>query len=82
MANLKVHGRGFTEVWRLVKIASPEVKTLSVAFAFLLVSSGITMSLPFSIGKIIDIATKSDGSVDMLFGLRHHNVSTSLWGAS
>ena len=60
---------GFTEVWRLVKIAKPEVKTLSVAFAFLLVSSGITMSLPFSIGKIIDIATKSDGSADMLFGL-------------
>ena len=60
---------GFGEVWRLVKIARPEVKTLGVAFAFLLVSSGITMSIPFSIGKILDIATKSDGSADELFGL-------------
>ena len=60
---------GFAEVWRLVKIARPEAKTLGVAFAFLLVSSGISMSIPFSIGKILDIATKKDGSSDELFGL-------------
>ena len=69
---------GFGEVWRLVKIARPEVKTLGVAFAFLLVSSGITMSIPFSIGKILDIATKSDGSADQLFGLDIRTFYTAL----
>lgn len=68
---------GFGEVWRLIKIARPEAKVLGVAFFFLLISSAITMSIPFSIGKILDIATKggakpedlqsSEGS-DMLFG--------------
>ena len=60
---------GFGEVWRLVKIAMPESKTLGIAFVFLLVSSSISMSIPFSIGKILDIATKSDQGTDQLFGL-------------
>jgi len=55
----------------LIKIARPEAKWLGLAFAFLLISSSITMSIPFSIGKILDLATKesSDGSPNMLFGL-------------
>ena len=60
---------GFGEVWRLVKIARPESKALGVAFVFLLISSSISMSIPFSIGKILDIATKSDQGTDQLFGL-------------
>lgn len=60
-------GAGRREVWRLLKIAKPEVKTLSVAFFLLLISSGITITVPFSIGKIIDAATKEDG---LLFGLK------------
>ena len=51
-------GAGFGEVWRLIKIARPEAKILSAAFVLLLISSAITMSIPFSIGKILDIATK------------------------
>ena len=69
-------GAGFGEVWRLIKIARPEARILSVAFVFLLISSAITMSIPFSIGKILDIATKggakpdldSAKGSDMLFG--------------
>ncbi|KAI5296900.1 ATP-binding cassette permease mdl1, partial [Ascosphaera atra] len=49
---------GFGEIWRLIKIARPEAKTLGLAFTFLLFSSCITMSIPFSIGKILDLATK------------------------
>lgn len=74
---------GFGEVWRLIKIARPEAKVLLIAFAFLLISSSITMSIPFSIGKILDIATKggakagdgADASSEepMLFGL---NITT------
>lgn len=60
---------GFWEIWRLVKIARPEAKVLSVAFLFLLVSSGISVSVPFSIGKILDVATKPEAGTDHLFGL-------------
>ncbi|KAF7502315.1 multidrug-resistance transporter mdr2 [Endocarpon pusillum] len=68
---------GLGEVWRLIKIARPEVKILGVAFLLLLISSSITMSIPFSIGKILDIATAGAGeaagadaaSKNMLFGL-------------
>ncbi len=56
---------GFGEVWRLIKIASPEVKTLSLAFAFLLVGSSITALLPFSIGKIMDSASQN---TEMILG--------------
>ena len=60
---------GFGEVWRLIKIAKPESKALGVAFVFLIISSSISMSIPFSIGKILDIATKSEQGTDQLFGL-------------
>lgn len=60
---------GFGEVWRLVKIAKPESKALGVAFVFLVISSSISMSIPFSIGKILDIATKSGSGSDQLLGL-------------
>ena len=58
---------GFGEIWRLIKIARPEAKVLGVAVALLLVSSSITMAVPFSIGKILDVAT-SAGSGDTIFG--------------
>ncbi|QDS69660.1 hypothetical protein FKW77_009462 [Venturia effusa] len=58
---------GLAEVWRLLKIALPEGRLLAWAFLFLLVSSAITMSIPFSIGKIMDAAT--DKEDDKLFGL-------------
>ncbi|KAI9837791.1 MAG: multidrug-resistance transporter mdr2 [Sarea resinae] len=60
---------GVSEIWRLLKIARPEAKWLGGAFVFLLISSSITMSIPFSIGRIIDIATKAESGTDQLFGL-------------
>ncbi|PWY87744.1 peptide exporter, ABC superfamily [Aspergillus heteromorphus CBS 117.55] len=71
---------GWKEIWRLLLIARPEAKKLSLAFFFLLISSGITMSVPFSIGKIMDAATKSTeegGGGDLLFGLS----TTMFYGA-
>ncbi|KFY64358.1 hypothetical protein V497_01773 [Pseudogymnoascus sp. VKM F-4516 (FW-969)] len=59
---------GFGEIWRLIKIARPEAKWLGLAFVFLLISSTITMSIPFSIGKILDLATNESGD-GKLFGL-------------
>ncbi|KAL8932724.1 MAG: hypothetical protein Q9216_006711, partial [Gyalolechia sp. 2 TL-2023] len=72
---------GFWEIWRLVKIARPESKALSVAFVFLLVSSAISVSLPFSIGKILDVVTKPEsGGADHLFGLDITTFYTALGG--
>jgi putative ABC transport system ATP-binding protein len=59
---------GFGEIWRLIKIARPEARWLGLAFIFLLTSSSIMMSIPFSIGKILDVATNpTEGST--LYGL-------------
>lgn len=60
-------GGGWREIWRLLKIARPELPTLSWAFLFLLISSSITMTVPFSIGKILDAATAESGT---LLGLK------------
>jgi putative ABC transport system ATP-binding protein len=60
---------GLSEIWRLIKIARPEAKWLGLAFCFLLLSSSITMSIPFSIGKILDLATKDPSEGATLFGL-------------
>lgn len=59
------------EVWRLLKIAMPEAKTLGVAVVLLIISSAVSMSIPASIGKIIDIATnpEGEGAQGLLFGM-------------
>ncbi|KAG0636299.1 P-loop containing nucleoside triphosphate hydrolase protein [Tuber brumale] len=59
---------GLGEIVRLLRIARPEAKWLAVAFVFLLMSSAISMSIPFSIGKILDMATRPD--VGTLLGLQ------------
>ncbi|EWC46979.1 hypothetical protein DRE_03741 [Drechslerella stenobrocha 248] len=70
---------GFGEIGRLLKIARPEAKWLGVAFCCLLVSSAISMSIPFSIGKILDVATSNtaDGT---LFGLPMNQFYVALGG--
>ena len=60
---------GMKEIWRLLKIASPEMKTLSWAFVFLLISSAVSLSIPFSIGKMLDVATGKEGAGDALLGM-------------
>lgn len=41
------------EIWRLLSLAKPEKKTLTIAGGLLLVSSAVTMSVPFTFGRII-----------------------------
>ncbi|KAK4561447.1 ATP-binding cassette permease mdl1 [Recurvomyces mirabilis] len=57
---------GWAEVRRLLMIAWPERATLGAAVVLLLFGSSIAMSVPFSIGKILDAASSEDGK---LFGL-------------
>ena len=60
---------GFSEVWRLVRIARPELRWLSVAFVFLLFSSAVSMSIPFSVGRLLDLATKGATEDVRILGL-------------
>lgn len=60
---------GFGEIWRLIKIARPELRWLGIAFVFLAISSSVTVSIPFSVGRIMDLATKGDVDDIRLFGL-------------
>jgi putative ABC transport system ATP-binding protein len=60
---------GMKEMWRLIKIARPELGTLSWAFLFLILGSGISLSVPFSIGKILDAATSTEQTDGLLFGM-------------
>ncbi|KAJ2237990.1 ATP-binding cassette permease mdl1 [Coemansia sp. RSA 1722] len=56
------------EAWlRLFRMAKPEYKLLSGAVGLLLVSSGVTMVVPFSMGKIIDMVTNAGATIP--FGL-------------
>ncbi|KAL1867121.1 ATP-binding cassette permease mdl1 [Diaporthe australafricana] len=57
---------GWAEIVRLVKIARPEVRWLGISCIFLLVSSAVTMSIPFSVGRILDIATSSKDTPTVL----------------
>ncbi|KAG0166181.1 ATP-binding cassette sub- B member 10, mitochondrial [Apophysomyces sp. BC1015] len=64
----------FQDVKRLFALAKPEAKSISAAIALLVVSSTISMSVPFSMGKIIDLVThpESEGfmglSMPQFFG--------------
>lgn len=59
-------GGGWAEIVRLIKIARPEIRWLGISFVFLLISSGVTMSIPFSVGRILDIATSSKDETTLL----------------
>ncbi|KAF2431546.1 ABC multidrug transporter [Tothia fuscella] len=69
---------GWREVVRLLKIAMPEGRTLGYAFVLLLVSSAITMSIPFSIGRILDMSVKSEEN--LIFGLNPGTFYLALGG--
>uniref|UniRef100_A0A2S2PEK1 ATP-binding cassette sub-family B member 10, mitochondrial n=1 Tax=Schizaphis graminum TaxID=13262 RepID=A0A2S2PEK1_SCHGA len=49
-----------SKVLRLYSLAKPEKNKLICAVCFLLVSSAVTMAIPFSFGRIVDIIYKSD----------------------
>ncbi|CAO3644204.1 unnamed protein product [Mucor hiemalis] len=55
------------EIKRLFQLAKPEAKSLTAATGLLVVSSAVSMSVPFSMGKIIDIVTNP--SMDRYMGM-------------
>ncbi|KAK9365700.1 P-loop containing nucleoside triphosphate hydrolase protein [Lipomyces kononenkoae] len=59
---------GLDDIIRLFKLAKKEAWPLTGAFVLLCLTSGVTLAVPFSIGKILDIATNS--SLDStIFGM-------------
>lgn len=60
---------GMSEIWRLIRIARPELRWLAIAFVFLVISSSVTMSIPFSVGRILDLASKGEAEDIRMFGL-------------
>ncbi|KAL6863208.1 ATP-binding cassette permease mdl1 [Amphichorda felina] len=73
-AKLSKEGKGQSkagsgEILRLIKIAKPEIRWLGLAFVFLVISSSVTMSIPFSVGRILDISTTKGDIEDIeIFG--------------
>lgn len=59
---------GMKEIFRLFTLARREVKPLFFAVAMLIVSSAVSLTLPMTIGKILD-AANSDETAKMVFGL-------------
>ncbi|XP_038073870.1 ATP-binding cassette sub-family B member 10, mitochondrial-like [Patiria miniata] len=53
-----------SEMTRLMSLAKPEASRLGVAIALLAFSSGVTMLVPFALGKVIDVIYS--GSYDSL----------------
>lgn len=47
-------GRTFPDMRRMYSLVSPEKHRLLFAFALLLVASGVSLSVPFTIGKLVD----------------------------
>ena len=71
---------GLAETWRLIKIARPEAGVLGWAFLFLIISSSISMTIPFSIGKFLDVATKAEEGGNTLYGFELSTLYLALGG--
>ncbi|KAI0798868.1 P-loop containing nucleoside triphosphate hydrolase protein [Xylaria sp. FL0064] len=56
------------EVWRLLRIARRETWALLGAVSLLLISSAVTISVPLTIGKVMNLATSNSGE-NTIFGL-------------
>ncbi|KAI1112611.1 P-loop containing nucleoside triphosphate hydrolase protein [Nemania sp. NC0429] len=56
------------EVWRLLRIARRETLPLLGAVSLLLISSAVTISVPLTIGKVMNLATDSSAETT-IFGL-------------
>ena len=63
---------------RILKLALPEKYRLTAAVGLLLVSSGITMSVPFAIGKIIDLIYNLDQLKESEQDLQRRNIQSRL----
>jgi hypothetical protein len=68
-------------LWKIVSLARPERKPLLLAVGLLLVSSTVSMSIPFTIGKLIDFFSSTTPVRQVLFcerlGIKHNSIANS-----
>ncbi|PPQ64552.1 hypothetical protein CVT24_008454 [Panaeolus cyanescens] len=65
---------------KILALAKPEKKPLLIAIGLLLVSSAVSMSVPFTIGKLIDFFSSNDpASQQIPFGLSTWQASLGLF---
>ena len=57
---IKDKNSNFGNIKRLFSLAGPEKKKLAAAVGLLVISSSVTMSIPFALGKVIDIIYSMD----------------------
>ncbi|KAI8805219.1 P-loop containing nucleoside triphosphate hydrolase protein [Cladochytrium replicatum] len=54
----------WNEISRIARLAKPEAKTLGLAITFLFISSAVTLSVPFAMGVLIDVAMVSHSTAE------------------
>ncbi|KAI0169465.1 P-loop containing nucleoside triphosphate hydrolase protein [Hypoxylon sp. FL1284] len=59
----------WSEIWRLIKIAKPEARNLTIAVVLLLLSSSLFILLPLVVGKVMNLATSKPIDETEIFGL-------------
>ncbi|KAL5627527.1 hypothetical protein BROUX41_003680 [Berkeleyomyces rouxiae] len=59
----------YNDLWRLLRIARPEMTWLLAACGLLVLSSSVTMSLPWVIGRLLDIMNNSNPDDVRILGL-------------
>ncbi|TBU40304.1 P-loop containing nucleoside triphosphate hydrolase protein [Dichomitus squalens] len=66
-SNAQESGKSASSFRKIVSLATPEKKPLGVAIGLLLVSSAVSMSVPFTIGRLIDYFSSTNPEIP--FGL-------------
>lgn len=61
--------RTFPDMRRMYSLVAPEKRRLLLAFALLLVASGVSLSVPFTIGKLVDYFSTPDARLPLGLGM-------------
>ena len=62
-------GRAFPDMKRMYSLVSPEKRRLLLAFALLLVASGVSLSVPFTIGRLVDYFSTPEARLPLGFSM-------------
>ncbi|CAD6635657.1 XXYS1_4_G0040530.mRNA.1.CDS.1 [Saccharomyces cerevisiae] len=84
LSNANSKSSGFKDIKRLFVLSKPESKYIGLALLLILISSSVSMAVPSVIGKLLDLASKSDGEDEegsksnKLYGLTKKQFFTAL----
>ncbi|AJV73114.1 Mdl1p [Saccharomyces cerevisiae YJM195] len=84
LSNANSKSSGFKDIKRLFVLSKPESKYIGLALLLILISSSVSMAVPSVIGKLLDLASESDGEDEegsksnKLYGLTKKQFFTAL----